>query len=95
MIVSGQPTLYLHEDTPGNGPLLEGYDTSTDLLRRDLGLVDWDDGRGDTNAKTANNTSSAEHADILRSRHEDGAEDPEHARDLERDLTGVAIRQER
>lgn len=54
----------LNEDTPGNGPLLQRDDAAADLLGRDLGLVDWHNRRGDTDAETCDNTSSTEHANV-------------------------------
>ena len=56
----------LDEDTPGDGPLLEGHDTTANLLGCDLGLVDGYDGRCDTDTDTGNDPTDDQQGDTVR-----------------------------
>lgn len=82
---------HLHEDTPGNGPLLKRDNTTADLLRCHLRLVDRNDRRGDAHTQAADEATDAEHGNVLGCCHQDGTEDPQKARKLERCLSGVLV----
>ena len=55
----------LHQDPPGDGPLLERDDPSADLGGRDLGLVDGHDGGFDPDPQPGDDASDDEHFDAL------------------------------
>jgi hypothetical protein len=92
--VSRQPTLTLPSFTSSKmSPAKDNSrdNPSTDFLWRNLRLVDWNNGARYANAKPGNHASGAQHPDVLRCALDDGANDPKHARDLERDLPRVLV----
>lgn len=55
----------LNEDTPCDGPLLKRDNAATDSRGGDFGLIQGNDGRGETDGDTGNDTSSYEHTAVL------------------------------
>ena len=51
--------------SPGDGPLLSTDKTTTLRWRRELGYVDRDLGRADTDAQAVDNSANDEHGDVL------------------------------
>ncbi|RUS18917.1 hypothetical protein BC937DRAFT_88168 [Endogone sp. FLAS-F59071] len=49
------------EDTPGDGPLLDGHKATTDFLGSDLGLIQRNAHGGQPDAQTSHNSSGDEH----------------------------------
>lgn len=78
-------------DLPSDGPLLERHDTTTDFLGGNLGLVDGNNGGGDTNGQTGDNTANTEHGDAIAGGLEDGANDPDQSGDLDGSATRVLV----
>lgn len=80
----------LDQDTPSNSPLLEGDDTTTDVLGGNFGLVNGDNHGGETDGDTVDDTADNEHGSVDRSTLDDGTNDPdaggEHDGALARDL---------
>ncbi len=70
----------LDENISSDGPL-EGGEMDTDAGLGDLGLVEGDDGRGDTDGNTRDGAADNEHAAVLCSGLEDGADDPDSSSD--------------
>jgi hypothetical protein len=74
---------YHDQNTPCDSPLLGSNDTSTLGRRSQLGDVDGNLGRADTDRDTVNEATSNQHADVLCSTRDDGANDPNGAADLD------------
>lgn len=80
----------LDQDTPGDGPLLEGDNTTTDVLGGNLGLVNGDDHGSQTDSDTVDDTADNKHRSVLGSALDDGSNNPDgrgkHDGALTRDL---------
>ena len=62
--------------SPCDSPLLQRNHPSSDVMVRNLGLVQWDTRRGKTNRHSRNNSTSNEHSTVRRGRLEDGTDNP-------------------
>lgn len=63
----------LDQDAPSNGPLLQRDNAATDLLRRDLGLVDRDNSGGDADADAGDRAADDKHGNAVAGALDSGA----------------------
>lgn len=67
----------LDQNAPSNSPLLERDNTTTNILGRNLGLVDRNHHGSKTDSNTVDDTTDDEHADVDRGALDDGTDDPD------------------
>ena len=66
--------------SPGDSPLLQRNHSPSDIMVRNLGLIQRDTRRGKADRDPRNNPTGDEHSTVLRGTLEDGADNPDPSR---------------
>ena len=79
-------------DTPGNSPLLTTDKAATHVGTSNLGDVNWDLSRADSNRETIDETAHNKHGDVLRYANREGTRTPDESSNLDAVLTTHSVR---